>query len=115
MITMDAGNLEVAAVGPAEFTSAHQTEPMRQRRKSPRIISAIHPVASALTDIDRHPDRMETARHASMRPPSVDMGYRMSRRLEGLDEAAQLVARGGGDEKRVAGRGPALNKPGMGL
>jgi len=112
---MKAGNLEVATVGTAEFTSAHETEPMSQYRKSPRIVSAIHTVVSGLTDIDRHPDRMETAWHAAMRPPSVDMRYRMSSRLEGMDEAAQRIATGRGDAKRVAGLCPALNQPGMGL
>jgi hypothetical protein len=115
MITMNADNLEVAAVGTAEFTSAHETELMSQRRKCPRIVSAIHMIASSLTDIDRHPDWMETTWHASMTPPSADMGYCMSSRLEGMDEATQRIASDSGDEKRVARLCLALNKPGMGL
>jgi hypothetical protein len=66
-ITMKAGDLEVATVGTGKFTSAHETERVLQCRKSPRIVSAIHTIAPGLTDIDRHPNRMETARHASMR------------------------------------------------
>jgi hypothetical protein len=114
-ITMNAHNLEMATVGTAEFTSAHETELMSQRRKSPRIVSAIHMVVSGLTDIDRHPDWMETAWHASMTPPSADMGYRMSRRFEGMDEATQRIASDLGDEERVARLCLTLNKPGVGL
>ena len=43
------------------------------------------------------------------------MGYRMSRRFEGMDEATQCIASDPGDEKRVARLCLALNKPGMGL
>jgi hypothetical protein len=58
MVATNAGNLEVATVGMAEFTSADETELMRQCRQAPRIISAIHAVVSGLTDIDRHPHWM---------------------------------------------------------